>query len=90
MARAARLWAAAARARAVALRELRLCLRLHGWTLYISLSNSTLLPTYDFVGLKHYFVLWANRRWNIAYANLFFFSAFYVVGSMAIGLLSPS
>jgi len=31
--------------------------------------------------------LWSNRRWNIAYSNLFFFSAFYVVGSMAVGLL---
>jgi glucose/mannose transport system permease protein len=24
------------------------------WTLYISLSNSSLLPTYDLVGLKNY------------------------------------
>ncbi|ESZ52927.1 ABC transporter permease [Mesorhizobium sp. L2C054A000] len=58
-----------------------------GWTLYISLSNSSLLPTYGFVGLDNYASLWANRRWNIAYNNLFFFSAFYIVGSMAVGLL---
>jgi glucose/mannose transport system permease protein len=58
-----------------------------GWTLYISLSNSSLLPTYDFVGLKNYFSLWANRRWGIAYSNLFLFSAFYVVLSTLIGLL---
>ncbi|MER8650265.1 sugar ABC transporter permease [Mesorhizobium sp. M0586] len=58
-----------------------------GWTLYISLSNSSLLPTYGFVGLENYASLWANRRWNIAYNNLFFFSAFYIVGSMAVGLL---
>ena len=45
------------------------------WTLYISLSNSTLLPTYEFVGFKHYFELWSNQRWTIAYGNLFFFSA---------------
>ena len=56
------------------------------WTLYISLSNSTLLPTYDFVGLKPYFDLWSNQRWKIAYGNLFFFSAFYVVLSLAVGL----
>jgi glucose/mannose transport system permease protein len=31
--------------------------------------------------------LWANRRWNIAYVNLFLFSGFYVVGAMVIGLL---
>ena len=58
-----------------------------GWTLYISLSNSSLLPTYGFVGLDNYASLWANRRWNIAYNNLFFFSSFYIVGSMAVGLL---
>jgi len=58
-----------------------------GWTFYISLSNSTLLPTYGFEGFQHYVSLFANRRWNIAYTNLFVFSAFYVVGAMAIGLL---
>ena len=44
-----------------------------GWTLYISLSNSSLLPSYDFVGFEHYVSLWQNRRWNIAYTNLFLF-----------------
>jgi len=56
------------------------------WTLYISLSNSTLLPSYGFVGLKPYFDLWSNQRWRIAYGNLFFFSGFYVVLSLLIGL----
>ncbi len=58
-----------------------------GWTLYISLSNSTLLPTYGFVGVEHYHALWSNHRWDIAYKNLALFSVFYVVGAMAIGLL---
>ena len=57
------------------------------WTLYISLSNSTLLPTYGFVGLENFDSLWANRRWNQSYSNLFFFSGFYILGSMAVGLL---
>lgn len=56
------------------------------WTLYISLSNSTLLPSYGFVELKPYFDLWSNQRWHIAYGNLFFFSAFYVVLALLIGL----
>jgi len=56
------------------------------WTLYISLSNSSLLPSYGFVGLDNYASLWSNRRWNIAYSNLFFFSGFYIVGAMGIGL----
>lgn len=58
-----------------------------GWTLYLSLSDSSLLPSYGFVGLENYISLWSNRRWNIAYSNLFLFSAFYVLGSMAVGLL---
>ncbi|MDE3175752.1 MAG: sugar ABC transporter permease [Pseudomonadota bacterium] len=57
-----------------------------GWTLYISLSNSTLLPSYGFVGLKPYFDLWSNSRWQIAYGNLLFFSVFYVSLSMLLGL----
>ena len=56
------------------------------WTLYVSMSNSTLLPTYEFVGLKPYFELWSNQRWAIAYGNLFLFSAIYVVVALAIGL----
>lgn len=58
-----------------------------GWTLYLSLSDSAQLPTYGFVGLENYASLWSNRRWNIAFSNLFFFSAFYVLGTMAVGLL---
>jgi glucose/mannose transport system permease protein len=56
------------------------------WTFYISVSNSTLLPTYDYVGFKHYFELWSNQRWTIAYSNLFLFSAVYVVLALLVGL----
>src|SRR6201995_737914 len=57
-----------------------------GWTIWISLSNSTLMPDYSLVGFHHYAELWTNRRWSIAYNNLFLFSSLYVVGSMVIGL----
>jgi glucose/mannose transport system permease protein len=57
------------------------------WTLYLSLSDSAQLPTYGFVGLENYISLWSNRRWSIAYSNLFFFSSFYVLGTMMTGLL---
>jgi glucose/mannose transport system permease protein len=58
-----------------------------GWTLYISFSDSTLLPSYNWKGLDNYESLWANRRWGVAYSNLFFFSAVYVTCAMAFGLL---
>jgi len=57
-----------------------------GWTIWISLSNSSLLPDYSFSGFHHYAELWVNRRWNVAYTNLFLFSVLYVIGTMAIGL----
>jgi glucose/mannose transport system permease protein len=56
------------------------------WTFYISLSDSTLLPTYHFVGFQHYFSIWANHRWEVAYSNLFLFSVLYVVFAILIGL----
>lgn len=58
-----------------------------GWTFYISLSDSSLLPSYGWVGFDHYADLWSSRRWRIAYTNLFFYSAFYVAGSIFFGLL---
>lgn len=58
-----------------------------GWTLYLSLSDSAQLPTYGWVGFENYAKLWSNKRWVIAYNNLFFFSGFYVLGTMIIGLM---
>ena len=58
-----------------------------GWTIWISVSNSTLLPDYSWSGFHHYAELWVNRRWNIAYTNLFLFSVLYVIGTMTIGLV---
>jgi len=57
-----------------------------GWTIWISVSNSTLMPDYSISGFHHYAELWSNRRWSIAYNNLFLFSSLYVVGTMLIGL----
>jgi len=56
------------------------------WTIWISVSNSTLLPDYKLVGFKHYGELWQNHRWTIAYTNLFVFGALYVIGTAVIGL----
>jgi glucose/mannose transport system permease protein len=56
------------------------------WTFYISLSNSTLLPSYGYVGFRHYAELWSNQRWTIAYSNLLLFSAVYVVLALLVGL----
>jgi glucose/mannose transport system permease protein len=57
------------------------------WTLWLSLSDSTLLPDYRFAGFHHFVSLWQNHRWEIAYRNLFVFGTLYVVGSLALGLI---
>ena len=58
-----------------------------GWTLWISLSTSTLLPDYSWGGFANYVALWSNRRWITAFTNLFVFGSLYVVGSTLLGLL---
>ncbi len=57
------------------------------WTVWISLSNSTLLPDYGFAGFHQYAHLWSNHRWRVASVNLFAFGVAYVVGAMLLGLL---
>lgn len=57
------------------------------WTVWISLSKSTLLPDYRYAGFQQYALLWSNHRWSIAYTNLFIFGSLYVVGATALGLL---
>ena len=57
-----------------------------GWTIYISFSNSTLLPDYNLAGFDHYVGLWQSRRWHIAYTNLFIFGVLYVLAATAMGL----
>src|SRR5215467_10936970 len=57
------------------------------WTVWLSLSNSSLLPDFGFEGIKPYIALWQNRRWTIAYTNLFLFGSLYVLGSLAVGLV---
>jgi glucose/mannose transport system permease protein len=57
-----------------------------GWTIYISFSNSTLLPDYSLTGFEHYVGLWQSRRWHIAYTNLFIFGVLYVLAATAMGL----
>jgi len=57
------------------------------WSVWISLSKSTLLPDYGFAGIHQYVLLWSNHRWRVAYTNLFLFGTAYVVGATLLGLL---
>lgn len=57
------------------------------WTIWISLSTSTLLPDPSFQGFEQYVRLWGSKRWTVAYQNLFLFGSLYVFGSLVLGTL---
>ena len=58
-----------------------------GWTAWISLTKSRLLPKYDIIGLLQYERLFASPRWDVAFSNLFIFGFLFILTSMLLGLL---
>ncbi|MBZ5877705.1 carbohydrate ABC transporter permease [Chromohalobacter israelensis] len=57
------------------------------WTFVLSLTDSRMLPQYDFVGFAQYARLFANERWNVAATNLVVFGGLFIVSCLVIGLL---
>lgn len=57
------------------------------FTLYLSFTNSTLLPSYELVGLENYATLWGLRHWMTAIQNLAIFGGLYIAICTAFGLL---
>ncbi|MGB2107389.1 MAG: carbohydrate ABC transporter permease, partial [Candidatus Puniceispirillum sp.] len=58
-----------------------------GWTAWVSLTKSKLLPKYDIAGLFQYDRLFASPRWDTAIDNLFIFGFLFIAISMILGLL---
>lgn len=58
-----------------------------GWTAWVSLTRSRLLPKYDIVGFIQYERLLASPRWDTAITNLFIFGVLFILISMAMGLV---
>jgi len=58
-----------------------------GWTAWISLTKSRLLPKYDIIGLLQYERLFASPRWDVAFSNLFIFGFLFILTSMLLGLI---
>jgi glucose/mannose transport system permease protein len=56
------------------------------WNGVLSLSESRMLPNYEWAGLTQYEKLWAMERWWVALKNLGIFGVGYVGGSLAIGV----
>ncbi|TFH86484.1 sugar ABC transporter permease [Billgrantia azerbaijanica] len=57
------------------------------WTFVLSLTNSRMLPSYEFVGFAQYARLMANDRWWVASTNLVVFGGLFVAICLALGLL---
>ena len=58
-----------------------------GWTAWISLTRSRLLPRYDFHGAIQYERLFESVRWDAAINNLFVFGFLFIVISTILGLI---
>lgn len=56
------------------------------YTLYLSMTDSRMLPSYGFVGLENYAKLWDLRHWWRAVTNLAIFGSLYIVICSVLGL----
>jgi glucose/mannose transport system permease protein len=57
------------------------------YTTWISFTSSTLVPEYDWVGLRNYTAVLNSRNWKIAYGNLLIYGSCFVTLTTLLGLL---
>jgi glucose/mannose transport system permease protein len=57
------------------------------WTTWVSFTASSVMPDYDWVGLRNYFAVTRTANFQIAYVNLVIFGCGLVLLTMALGLL---
>jgi glucose/mannose transport system permease protein len=57
------------------------------WTTWISVTDSTLLPDYAYIGFKHYQRLLQSRVWQVAYANLAIYATGFISITTIVGML---
>lgn len=58
-----------------------------GWTAWVSLTRSKLLPRYEIDGFIQYDRLFQSPRWDTALNNLFVFGLLFIVIAMVLGLM---
>jgi glucose/mannose transport system permease protein len=58
-----------------------------GWTIWISMTSSKMLPVNNFVGLFQYDRLFSDDRWHTSVVNLGIFCGLFIVLCLALGLL---
>jgi glucose/mannose transport system permease protein len=57
------------------------------WTAVLSMTNSRMLPSYDFVGLSQYERLFNNDRWIVALTNLGIFGGLFILICLVLGVI---
>lgn len=58
-----------------------------GWTLWISLTNSRMLPSSVFVGMRQYDSLMSNERWQVSVENIVIFGILFILASLVLGFV---
>ena len=58
-----------------------------GWTAWVSLTRSKLMPRYEIDGFGQFVRPFSSPRWDTAFGNLFIFGLLFVVISLVLGLL---
>jgi glucose/mannose transport system permease protein len=57
------------------------------FTIYLSFTDSRMLPSYEWVGWQNYDRLFRVREWNVALRNLAIFASLYIAICTVIGLM---
>jgi len=57
------------------------------WTAGLSMTESRMLPRWEFAGFSQYERLFANPRWDVALSNLWIFGFLFIAISLLLGLL---
>lgn len=57
------------------------------YTIFLSFTNSKMLPSYDLVGLENYTRLFGLSAWSTALINLAIFASLYITICIGVGLL---
>jgi glucose/mannose transport system permease protein len=56
------------------------------FTIYLSFTDSTLMPSYEWAGTRSYTRLLASENWSVSIGNLATFATLYIGIAMALGL----
>jgi glucose/mannose transport system permease protein len=56
------------------------------FTIYLSFTSSTLMPSYEWAGTASYQRLFAQENWHVALSNLWVFASLYIGVAVILGL----